>query len=84
MELYLLRHVQECQSTWSSTPRGNDDEDWEAIDSQIKFWFYSTCDANLLQIITNASTLKPISQYQEGFLLHYQLFSPIKEFSRGT
>ncbi|KAJ9535873.1 hypothetical protein OSB04_un000972 [Centaurea solstitialis] len=39
--------------TGKSKPTGDDDEDWEAIDSRIKSWFYSTCDANLLQIISS-------------------------------
>ncbi|KAJ9568111.1 hypothetical protein OSB04_004077 [Centaurea solstitialis] len=34
-------------------PATDNDEDWEAIDSRIKSWFYSTCDANLLQIISS-------------------------------
>ncbi|KAJ9565993.1 hypothetical protein OSB04_001959 [Centaurea solstitialis] len=34
-------------------PASDDDEDWEAIDSRIKSWFYSTCDASLLQIISS-------------------------------
>ncbi|KAJ9542459.1 hypothetical protein OSB04_028965 [Centaurea solstitialis] len=39
--------------TGKSKPASDNDEDWEAIDSRIKSWFYSTCDANLLQIISS-------------------------------
>lgn len=34
-----------------SQPKNDEDEDWAAINSWIKSWFYSTCDANLLHII---------------------------------
>lgn len=34
-----------------SKPNGAEDEDWEALDSRVKSWIYSTCDPNLLQII---------------------------------
>lgn len=33
-------------------PTGDDDEDWEAIDSRVKSWFYSSCDASLLNIVS--------------------------------
>lgn len=36
-----------------SNPQGDDNEDWHAIDSRIKSWLYTTCDANLLQIISS-------------------------------
>lgn len=31
--------------TGKSTPKGENDEDWESIDSRVKSWFYSTCDS---------------------------------------
>ncbi|XP_023730469.1 uncharacterized protein LOC111878190 [Lactuca sativa] len=39
--------------TGKSLLKGDDDENWEAIDSRIKSWFYTTCDANLLHIISS-------------------------------
>lgn len=36
-----------------SQAQGDEDEDWLAIDSKIKLWFYCTCDANILQITSN-------------------------------
>lgn len=39
--------------TKKSQPQGDDDEDWAAINSCIKSWFYSMWDANLLQIISS-------------------------------
>lgn len=39
--------------TGKSKPQGEDDGEWEAIDSLIKYLFYSTCDANLLHIISS-------------------------------
>ncbi|KAJ9546206.1 hypothetical protein OSB04_025913 [Centaurea solstitialis] len=52
--------------TGKSKPAGDDDEDWEAIDSRIKSWFYSTCDANLLQIISSDNCNQGHSQAYFG------------------
>lgn len=39
--------------TGKSKPSRDDDEDWEIIDSRVKSWFYSTCEPNLLQIVSS-------------------------------
>ena len=39
--------------TGKSKPNGAKDEDWEALDSRVKSWMYSTCDPHLLQIISS-------------------------------
>nr|KAJ0197815.1 hypothetical protein LSAT_V11C700371400 [Lactuca sativa] len=36
-----------------SLPTRDDDEDWYFIDSRVRSWFYSTCDSNLLKIISS-------------------------------
>ncbi|KAJ9540269.1 hypothetical protein OSB04_026775 [Centaurea solstitialis] len=60
--------------TGKSKPTGDDDEDWEAIDSRIKSWFYSTCDANLLQIISSDScTAKDLWDKLEEFFLNNKM-----------
>lgn len=57
-----------------SKPSGDDDEDWEAIDSRIKSWFYSTCDANLLQIISRDDcTAKDLWDELEKFFLNNKM-----------
>ncbi|KAJ9556825.1 hypothetical protein OSB04_011439 [Centaurea solstitialis] len=40
--------------TGKSKLAGDDTKDWEAIDSRIKSWFYSTFDANLQEQFRNA------------------------------
>ncbi|KAJ9540986.1 LOW QUALITY PROTEIN: hypothetical protein OSB04_027492 [Centaurea solstitialis] len=60
--------------TGKSKPAGNDDEDWEAIDSRIKSWFYSTCDANLLQIISSDNcTAKDLWDKLDEFFLNNKM-----------
>ena len=44
----MLGHI-----TGKSLPNGDNDEDWESIDSRVKSWFYSTCDPNVLQVISS-------------------------------
>lgn len=39
--------------TGKSTPQDDDEEEMETMDSHIKYWFYSVCDAILLQIISS-------------------------------
>ncbi|KAJ9549163.1 hypothetical protein OSB04_021706 [Centaurea solstitialis] len=77
--------------TGKSKPSGNDDEDWEAIDSRIKSWFYSTCDANLLQIISSDScTAKDLWDKLEEFFLNnkmsrmLQLQEQFRNTKKGT
>ncbi|KAJ9557354.1 hypothetical protein OSB04_011968 [Centaurea solstitialis] len=63
------RHI-----TGKSKPAGDDDEDWEAIDSRIKSWFYSTCDANLLQIISSDNcTAKDLWDKLDEFFLNNKI-----------
>ncbi|KAJ9548019.1 hypothetical protein OSB04_020562 [Centaurea solstitialis] len=60
--------------TGKSKPVGDDDEDWEAIDSRIKSWFYSTCDANLLQIISSDNcTTKDLWDKLDEFFLNNKM-----------
>ncbi|KAJ9556167.1 hypothetical protein OSB04_010781 [Centaurea solstitialis] len=60
--------------TGKSKPAGDDDEDWEAIDSRIKSWFYSTCDANLLQIISSDNcTTKDLWDKLDEFFLNNKM-----------
>ncbi|KAJ9566586.1 LOW QUALITY PROTEIN: hypothetical protein OSB04_002552 [Centaurea solstitialis] len=60
--------------TGKSKPAGDDDEDWEAIDSRIKSWFYSTCDANLLQIISSDNcTAKDLWDKLDVFFLNNKM-----------
>ncbi|KAJ9563084.1 hypothetical protein OSB04_008244 [Centaurea solstitialis] len=60
--------------TGKSKPAGDDDEDWEAIDSRIKSWFYSTCDANLLQIISSDNcTAKDLWDKLDEFFLNNKM-----------
>ncbi|KAJ9563458.1 hypothetical protein OSB04_008618 [Centaurea solstitialis] len=60
--------------TDKSKPAGDDDEDWEAIDSRIKSWFYSTCDANLLQIISSDNcTAKDLWDKLDEFFLNNKM-----------
>ncbi|KAJ9558152.1 hypothetical protein OSB04_012766 [Centaurea solstitialis] len=60
--------------TGKSKPASDDDEDWEAIDSRIKSWFYSTCDANLLQIISSDNcTAKDLWDKLDEFLLNNKM-----------
>lgn len=53
MASYISRHVHQDKDVKvhghiiGKSKSQSNDEDWEAIDSQIKFWFYSTCDAIL-------------------------------------
>ncbi|KAJ9546650.1 hypothetical protein OSB04_019193 [Centaurea solstitialis] len=77
--------------TGKSKPTGDDDEDWEAIDSRIKSWFYSTCDANLLQIISSDScTAKDLWDKLEEFFLNnkmsrmLQLQEQFRNTKKGT
>ncbi|KAJ9556497.1 hypothetical protein OSB04_011111 [Centaurea solstitialis] len=76
--------------TGKSKPAG-DDEDWEAIDSRIKCWFYSTCDANLLQIISSDNyTAKNLWDKLDEFFLNnkmsrmLQLQEQFRNTKRGT
>ncbi|KAJ9565369.1 hypothetical protein OSB04_001335 [Centaurea solstitialis] len=60
--------------TGKSKPAGDDDEDWEAIDSRIKSWFYYTCDANLLQIISSDNcTAKDLWDKLDEFFLNNKM-----------
>ncbi|KAJ9536095.1 hypothetical protein OSB04_un000733 [Centaurea solstitialis] len=60
--------------TGKSKPAGDDDEDWEAIDSRIKSRFYSTCDANLLQIISSDNcTAKDLWDKLDEFFLNNKM-----------
>ena len=49
----VLGHI-----TGKSLPNGDDDEDWESIDSRVKSWFYSTCDPNVLQVISSDNLMR--------------------------
>ncbi|KAJ9560232.1 hypothetical protein OSB04_005392 [Centaurea solstitialis] len=77
--------------TGKSKPTGDDDEDWEAIDSRIKSWFYSTFDANLLQIISSDNcTAKDLWDKLEEFFLNnkmsrmLQLQEQFRNTKKGT
>ncbi|KAJ9566760.1 hypothetical protein OSB04_002726 [Centaurea solstitialis] len=77
--------------TGKSKPAGDDDEDWEAIDSRIKSWFYTTCDANLLQIISSDNcTAKDLWDKLDEFFLNnkmslmLQLQEQIRNTKKGT
>ncbi|KAJ9546692.1 hypothetical protein OSB04_019235 [Centaurea solstitialis] len=60
--------------TGKSKPASDNDEDWEAIDSRIKSWFYSTCDANLLQIISSDDcTAKDLWDKLDEFFLNNKM-----------
>ncbi|KAJ9562193.1 hypothetical protein OSB04_007353 [Centaurea solstitialis] len=77
--------------TGKSKPASDDDEDWEAIDSRIKSWFYSTCDANLLQIISsdNCNAKNLWDKFDEFFLNNeksrmLQLQEQFRNTKKGT
>lgn len=77
--------------TGKSKPTGDNDEDWEAIDSRIKSWFYSTCDANLLQIISSDDcTAKNLWDKLDEFFLNnkmsrmLQLQEQFRNTKKGT
>ncbi|KAJ9566010.1 hypothetical protein OSB04_001976 [Centaurea solstitialis] len=77
--------------TGKSKPASDDDEDWEAIDSRIKSWFYSTCDANLLQIISSDNcTAKDLWDKLDEFFLNnkmsrmLQLQEQFRNTKKGT
>ncbi|KAJ9565039.1 hypothetical protein OSB04_001005 [Centaurea solstitialis] len=79
------RHI-----TGKSKPAG-DDDDWEATDSRIKSWFYSTCDANLLQIISSDNyTAKDLWDKLDEFFLNnkmsrmLQLQEQFRNTKKGT
>ena len=60
--------------TGKSQPKSDDDEDWEAIDSRIKSWFYSTCEPNLLNIITKDNcTAKDLWEALDSYFLNNKL-----------
>ncbi|KAJ9553498.1 hypothetical protein OSB04_017543, partial [Centaurea solstitialis] len=60
--------------TGTSQPKGTDDEDWETIDSRIKSWFYSTCEPNLLNIITKDNcTAKDLWEALDSYFLNNKL-----------
>ncbi|KAJ9545500.1 hypothetical protein OSB04_025207 [Centaurea solstitialis] len=60
--------------TGTSQPKGTDDEDWEAIDSRIKSWFYSTCEPNLLNIIIKDNcTAKDLWEALDSYFLNNKL-----------
>lgn len=60
--------------TGTSKPSGDTDEDWDAIDSRIKSWFYSTCEPNLLQIISaDSCTAKDLWDKLEEFFLNNKM-----------
>ncbi|KAJ9543586.1 hypothetical protein OSB04_023293 [Centaurea solstitialis] len=60
--------------TGTSQPKGTDDEDWEAIDSRIKSWFYSTSEPNLLNIITKDNcTAKDLWEALDSYFLNNKL-----------
>ncbi|KAJ9544041.1 hypothetical protein OSB04_023748 [Centaurea solstitialis] len=60
--------------TGTSQPKGTEDEDWEAIDSRIKSWFYSTCEPNLLNIITKDNcTAKDLWEALDSYFLNNKL-----------
>ncbi|KAJ9547656.1 hypothetical protein OSB04_020199 [Centaurea solstitialis] len=77
--------------TGKSKPASDNDEDWEAIDSRIKSWFYSTCDANLLQIISSDDcTAKDLWDKLDEFCLNnkmsrmLQLQEQFRNTKKGT
>ncbi|KAJ9539514.1 hypothetical protein OSB04_032247 [Centaurea solstitialis] len=77
--------------TGKSKPASDNDEDWEAIDSRIKSWFYSTCDANLLQIISSdGCTAKDLWDKLDEFFLNnkmsrmLQLQEQFRNTKKGT
>ncbi|KAJ9537125.1 hypothetical protein OSB04_029858 [Centaurea solstitialis] len=77
--------------TGKSKPVSDNDEDWEAIDSRIKSWFYSTCDANLLQIISSDDcTAKDLWDKLDEFFLNnkmsrmLQLQEQFRNTKKGT
>ncbi|KAJ9560758.1 LOW QUALITY PROTEIN: hypothetical protein OSB04_005918, partial [Centaurea solstitialis] len=77
--------------TGKSKPASENDEDWEAIDSRIKSWFYSTCDANLLQIISSDDcTAKDLWDKLDEFFLNnkmsrmLQLQEQFRNTKKGT
>ncbi|KAJ9538099.1 LOW QUALITY PROTEIN: hypothetical protein OSB04_030832 [Centaurea solstitialis] len=77
--------------TGKSKPASDNDEDWEAIDSRIKSWFYSTCDANLLQIISSDNcTAKDLWDKLDEFFLNnkmsrmLQLQEQFRNTKKGT
>ncbi|KAJ9551722.1 hypothetical protein OSB04_015767 [Centaurea solstitialis] len=77
--------------TGKSKPASDNDEDWEAIDSRIKSWFYSTCDANLLQIISSDDcTAKDLWDKLDEFFLNnkmsrmLQLQEQFRNTKKGT
>ena len=60
--------------TGKSKPQKDDDEDWEVINSRIKYCFYSTCDVNLLQIISSDNcTAKDLWDKLDEFFLNYKM-----------
>ncbi|KAJ9545573.1 hypothetical protein OSB04_025280 [Centaurea solstitialis] len=76
--------------TGKSKPAISDD-DWETIDSRIKSWFYSTCDANLLQIISDDNcTAKDLWDELDEFFLNnkmsrmLQLQEQFRNTKKGT
>ncbi|KAJ9539540.1 hypothetical protein OSB04_032273 [Centaurea solstitialis] len=60
--------------TGKSQPKGDDDEEWEAIDSRIRSWFYSTCEPNVLNIITTDNcTAKDLWEALDSYFLNNKL-----------
>ncbi|XP_023752423.1 uncharacterized protein LOC111900777 [Lactuca sativa] len=60
--------------TGKSKPSSDDDEDWEAIDSRVKSWFYSTCEPNLLQIVSSDNcTAKDLWDKLDEFFLNNKM-----------
>lgn len=55
-------------------PQGDKDEDWEAINTIIKLWFYSTCEANLLKIVSSDNcTSKDLWDKLSEFFLNIKM-----------
>ncbi|KAI3748201.1 hypothetical protein L6452_11130 [Arctium lappa] len=65
--------------TGKSQPKSDDDEDWAAIDSRIKSWFYSTCEPNMLNIITKDNcTAKDLWEALDSYFLNNKLSSSLQ------
>ncbi|XP_023771233.1 uncharacterized protein LOC111919912 [Lactuca sativa] len=77
--------------TGNSKPTSNEDEEWEFVDSHVKSWFYSTVDANLLQIISRDNcTTKDLWDELDKFFINnkmsrmLQLQDQFRNTKKGT
>lgn len=65
--------------TGNAKPTSNEDEEWESVNSRVKSWFYSTIDANLLQIISRDNcTTKDIWDELDKFFLNNKMSRMLK------